>query len=153
MSLKLTSNAFPNGGTIPEIFSKHGGNQSPALAWTGVPADTRSLALIVDDPDAPKGLFTHWILYGINPKVNALKGHIPAKGTLANGARQGINGFREQGYGGPQPPSGTHRYVFHLYALDTDTDMPEGLTRQELDGAIEGHIIEEATLTGRYAHH
>ncbi len=98
-------------------------------------------------------MFTHWVLNGIDPRIAALKAHLPASGILPNGVRQGINGFREQGYGGPKPPSGAHRYVFHLYALDTDTDMPAGLTRQELDGAIEGHIILEATLTGRYAHH
>lgn len=153
MSLTLTSRAFRDGGMIAEIFSKQGGNHSPALLWTGVPPDTRSLALIVDDPDAPSGLFTHWVLYGIDPRITELKEHLPASATLSNGARQGINGFGEQGYSGPKPPSGTHRYVFHLYALDTDTNMPGGLTRQELDGAIEGHIIEEATLTGRYHHH
>jgi Raf kinase inhibitor-like YbhB/YbcL family protein len=152
MSLKLTSHSFRDGGTIPDIFSKKGGDHSPALSWTGVPRDTRSLALIVDDPDAPSGLFTHWLLYGIDPGVTELKEHLPSTGVLSNGARQGINGFRERGYSGPKPPSGTHRYVFHLYALDTDSDMPAGLTRQEVDGAIQGHIIEEATLTGRYRH-
>jgi len=153
MSLKLTSRAFINGGTIPDVFSKQGGNHSPALAWTGIPAETRSLALIVDDPDAPAGLFTHWLMYGIDPGLTELKEHLPPSGILPNGARQGVNGFREHGYGGPKPPSGTHRYIFHLYALDTDSDMPAGLTRQELDGAIAGHIIEEATLMGRYRHH
>jgi len=153
MSLKLTSRAFQNGGIIPDHYSKQGGNFSPELAWTGVPEDTRSLALIADDPDAPAGLFTHWVLYGIDPKTNELPEHLPATGKLPNGARQGVNGFGEQGYGGPQPPSGTHRYFFHLYALDTDTDMPAGLTRQELDGAIEGHILDEATLMGRYSRH
>lgn len=153
MSLRLTSRAFRDGGDIPEICSRRGGNHSPALSWTGVPPDTRSLALIVDDPDAPSGLFTHWVLYGIEPAVTELKEHVPASAVLSNGARQGINGFREQGYSGPEPPSGTHRYLFHLYALDTDTDMPGGLTRQEVDGAIEGHIIEEATLAGHYDHH
>jgi Raf kinase inhibitor-like YbhB/YbcL family protein len=153
MSLKLTSSVFRNGGAIPDICSRLGGNHSPALAWTGVPPDTRSLALIVDDPDAPGGVFTHWVLYGMGPNATELNEHVPPTGILPNGARQGVNGFREQGFGGPKPPSGTHRYVFHLYALDTDSDMPAGLTRQELDGAIEGHIIEEATLTGRYRHH
>lgn len=153
MSLKLTSHAFENGGVIPDIFSKQRGNHSPELAWSGVPAGTRSLALIVDDPDASSGPFTHWVVYGIDPKVSELKEHLPVSGILPNGARQGINGFREQGYGGPKPPSGTHRYFFHLYALDTDTDMPAGLTRQEAEGAIEGHVIEEATLMGRYRQH
>lgn len=153
MSLKLTSRAFHNEGAIPARYSRQGGNVSPSLSWTDVPQDTVSLALIVDDPDAPSGLFVHWVLYNISPDISELPEHQPSTAEISNGARQGINGFRERGYGGPQPPSGTHRYVFHLYALDTDTDMPAGLTRQELDGAIEGHVIEEAQLVGRYQHH
>ncbi|HVV46862.1 MAG TPA: YbhB/YbcL family Raf kinase inhibitor-like protein [Bryobacteraceae bacterium] len=152
MSLRLTSRAFQDGGRIPRICSRRGGNHSPALTWTGVPPGTRSLALIVDDPDAPSGLFTHWVVYGINPAVTGVDEHLPASPVLMNGARQGINGFDEQGYSGPQPPRGTHHYVFHLYALDTDTNMPGGLSRQEVDDAMEGHILEEATLTGRYSH-
>jgi Raf kinase inhibitor-like YbhB/YbcL family protein len=153
MSLKLTSPAFANEAPIPEVHSRNGANVSPPLEWTGVPGETRSFALIVDDPDAPRGLFTHWIVYGIGPRTTRLAEQQPAKPELPNGARQGLNGFGETGYGGPQPPSGTHRYFFHLYALDTDTDMPGGLTRQEIDGAIEGHVIEEATLMGRYTSH
>jgi len=107
-----------------------------------VPAETVSLALIVDDPDAPSGLFTHWIVYGIDPSVKALEEDQPPLEKLPSGARQGINGFGETEYGGPQPPSGTHRYFFHLYALDVDTDLPPGLERKEIDGAIQGHIIE-----------
>jgi Raf kinase inhibitor-like YbhB/YbcL family protein len=95
-------------------------------------------------------LFTHWIVYGIDPAIRELPEHQPQAGELPNGARQGVNGFGETGYGGPQPPSGVHRYFFHLYALDTDSDMPPGLSRHEVDGAIRGHIIEEAKLMGRY---
>jgi hypothetical protein len=152
MSLKLSSSAFENEQTIPDICSKKGGNISPELSWTGVPADTRSLVLIMDDPDAPSGLFTHWMVYGIDPKTNGLPQQVKNSKELQGGARQGVNGFGEIGYGGPQPPSGTHRYFFHLYALDTNSDMPAGLSRQELDGAIEGHLIEEAVLMGRYRH-
>jgi Raf kinase inhibitor-like YbhB/YbcL family protein len=151
MPLKLSSRAFANEASIPDVHSKKGGNISPPLEWTGVPDQTRSLVLIVDDPDAPKGLFTHWIVYGLNPRTTSLAERQPVTSELPDGARQGVNGFGESGYGGPQPPSGTHRYFFHLYALDTDTDMPAGLTRQEIDGAIEGHVIEEATLMGRYS--
>lgn len=150
MALKLTSPAFENGAAIPDIYSKDGGNVSPPLAWSGVPKDTRSLVLIMDDPDAPSGLFTHWIVYGIDPHTAALQEHTPHTGHLRNGARQGVNGFGETGYGGPKPPGGTHRYFFHLYALDTDTDVPTVLARQETDGLIEGHIIEEAVLMGRF---
>jgi Raf kinase inhibitor-like YbhB/YbcL family protein len=150
MSLKLMSRAFQNQGVIPEKYSKQGGNISPPLAWTGVPEETTSLALIMDDPDAPSGVFVHWLVYGISPHTTELEEGLPPTGQLPNGARQGVNGYGDLGYGGPQPPSGTHRYFFHLYALDTDTDLPAGLTRQELDGAIEGHVIEEAQLMGRY---
>ncbi len=152
MSLRLTSRAFVPEHMIPDLYSKNGGNISPDLAWTGVPNDTRSLVLIMDDPDAPSGLFTHWMVYGLDPKIDGLHQHVGQAGELPNGARQGLNGFGTVGYGGPQPPSGVHRYVFHLYALDTDSDLPAGLTRQELEGAIEGHVIEEATMMGRYGH-
>jgi Raf kinase inhibitor-like YbhB/YbcL family protein len=152
MSLRLTSRAFQNEGTIPDKYSKLGGNISPPLTWTGVPEGTTSLALIVDDPDAPGGAFVHWLVYGIPPGTSELAEHLQQLKELRNGARQGVNGFGDPGYGGPQPPSGTHRYIFHLYALDTDTDMPGGLDRQELGGAIEGHVIEEAQLMGRYEH-
>ena len=152
MSLKLTSTAFRNQGEIPEKYSRKGGNVSPPLAWSGTPEDTISLVLIIDDPDAPAGRFVHWLLYNISPDIEELEEGQPNMRELPNGACQGINGFRELGYGGPQPPSGTHRYVFHLYALDTDTDIPAGLTRQELDGAIEGHVIEKAELIGLYSY-
>lgn len=148
--MKLTSRAFQHEGTIPENHSKNGCNVSPALEWSGVPEDAVSLALIVDDPDAPSGLFTHWLVYGIDPKEKGLGERLPAAGELPNGARQGENGFGDIGYGGPRPPSGTHRYFFHLYALDTDTQLPPGLTRDELEGAIRGHVIAEAELMGRY---
>jgi len=150
MSLRLTSRAFQNEGAIPEKYTKRGGNISPPLSWTGVPVGTTSLALIVDDPDAPGGAFVHWLVYGIPPGTTELTEHQQQVKRIGNGARQGVNGFGGLGYGGPQPPSGTHRYIFHLYALDTDTDMPAGLSRQELDGAIEGHVIEETELMGRY---
>lgn len=150
MPLEITSTAISPESSIPEVYSKEGGNVSPPIAWTGVPPETRSLVLIVDDPDAPKGLFTHWIVYGLTPKTTSLAEHQPVGGDLPNGARQGLNGVGETGYTGPNPPSGTHRYFFHLYALDTDTDVPSGLSRQEIDGAVEGHILEEATLMGRY---
>jgi len=153
MSLRLTSRAFQNEGTIPDKYSKLGGNISPPLSWTGVPEGTTSLALIVDDPDAPGGAFVHWLVYGIPPGKTELPEHMLPTQQPRNGARQGLNGFGGVGYGGPQPPSGTHRYFFHLYALGTDTDMPAGLSRQELDGAIEGHVIEETRLMGRYKHH
>jgi Raf kinase inhibitor-like YbhB/YbcL family protein len=148
--MNLTSHDFEHGSTIPEAHSKKGGDISPDLAWTGMPDGTRSLVLIVDDPDAPSGLFTHWLLYGLDPSINHLPKNIPTDRELPKGVRQGENGFGDIGYGGPQPPSGTHRYYFHLYALDTVMDLPAGLTRQQVDSAIRAHIIEEAVLMGRY---
>lgn len=151
MKLTLTSSAFQNEGKIPTQYARKTGNVSPPLAWTGVPEGTRSLALIVDDPDAPSGVFVHWLLYGIPPNVTSLRENQALTPELRNGARQGVNGYGELGYGGPQPPSGTHRYFFHLYAVDTELDYPAGLSRQELDGAIQGHILAEAVLMGKYA--
>lgn len=150
MSLKLTTGRFQNKGSIPDKYSKLGGNVSPELSWTGVPEGTVSLVLIMEDPDAPSGAFSHWLVYGIPPSATGLPEHLPQIPELPNGARQGLNGFGELGYGGPQPPTGSHRYFFRLYALDTNTDMPAGLTRQELKGAIEGHLIEQSEWMGRY---
>lgn len=152
MSLKLTSDAFQNESFIPDKYSKSGGNISPPLSWTEVPQAAKSLALIVDDPDAPSGTFVHWVLYGIRPEARGLDEDQPANPTLLGGMRQGRNGFGDLGYGGPQPPSGTHRYFFHLYALDAEIDLPAGATREALDRAMRGHILEEAQLMGRYEH-
>jgi Raf kinase inhibitor-like YbhB/YbcL family protein len=152
MSLRLTSHAFQDGGEIPDKCSKRGGNISPALGWTGAPSRTRSLALIVDDPDAPSGSFVHWVVYGIRPKTAALHEDLTSAPAFANGTCQGRNGFGEIGYGGPQPPSGTHRYFFHLYALDVPIDLPPGVSRLELDEAMRGHVLEETQLMGQYSH-
>ncbi len=107
--------------------------------------------MIMDDPDAPSGVFVHWLLYNIPAQARELQERVPITAALPNGVRQGVNGFGNTGYGGPQPPSGTHRYVFHLYALDSSPDMP-GANRQQLDRAIEGHILEEGRLMGKYEH-
>ncbi len=152
MSLRLTSGAFENGGVIPERYSKNGGNVSPSLSWSGVPQGSKSMALIVDDPDAPSGVFVHWVLYGIPPAITGLDEDQPSSETLHSGIRQGRNGFGELGYGGPQPPSGTHRYIFHLFALDNTLDLPPGASRHQLDQALKGHVVEEAQLLGKYEH-
>lgn len=152
MAMKLISRAFPDGGMIPEKHAKDGGNISPDLKWMGVPDNARSLALVVDDPDAPSGVFDHWLVYGIPPDTLELTENQPAAETLPNGARQGHNGFGETGYGGPQPPSGVHRYLFRLYALDYDPPLSAGAGRQELDEAIKGHVLEKAELMGRHQH-
>jgi Raf kinase inhibitor-like YbhB/YbcL family protein len=150
MGFTLSSGAFHEGGRIPEKYSRKGGNISPPLAWSGVPASATTLALIVDDPDAPSGVFVHWLLYRIPATVSALKEHLPDTPELPDGSRQGRNGFGGVGYGGPQPPSGTHRYVFHLYALDFTPDLAAGASRDELQRAMRGHILQETELVGRY---
>jgi Raf kinase inhibitor-like YbhB/YbcL family protein len=150
MSLKLTSGAFNHGGPIPDQFSKKGGNNSPPLEWHGVPPGTQSLALIVDDPDAPSGTFVHWLLYDIPPSLSELKEGVIAAPHLPGGLRQGRNGFGAVGYGGPQPPSGTHRYFFRLYAVDTELDLEPGANREQLEQALRGHILEQTELMGRF---
>ena len=150
--MQLTSTAFGHEGTIPEDHAKESGNASPALEWTGPPAGTRSFALIMDDPDAPKGLFTHWLVYGIPAEERGLPANLDPAPALPNGIRQGRNGFGDPGYGGPRPPSGTHRYFFHLYALDNVPNLPPNAARPDVDHALQGHILAEAALMGRYTH-
>jgi Raf kinase inhibitor-like YbhB/YbcL family protein len=144
--MKITSSAFQEGGTIPEKFSKNGQNVSPELRIEGVPAEAKSLALIVDDPDAPVGLFTHWLVWNIGPKTTQI-----AEGTAPSGAMQGKSDFGEIGYGGPQPPSGTHRYYFKVFALDRTLDINPGAKRREVDAAMKGHVIAQGQLMGRYS--
>jgi len=150
MSLKLASRAFSDGQPIPVKYTCDGEGVSPPLSWTDAPHATKSLALIMDDPDAPMGLFTHWLLYDVPTNVTELNEGLPPTETLPNGARQGRNGFRKIGYGGPCPPSGTHRYFFHLYALDTDMRLPSGAARQTLEAALKGHVLEQTELMGTY---
>jgi Raf kinase inhibitor-like YbhB/YbcL family protein len=149
MTLKLTSGAFNRGGKIPDKYSKTGGNVSPPLEWDGIREIGKSLVLIMDDPDAPSGTFVHWLLYNIPTSMTHLEEGIPNRPSL-DGMRQGRNGFGEVGYGGPQPPSGTHRYFFHLYALDSEMDLPPGAGRAELERAMQGHILEQTEFMGMY---
>lgn len=144
--MKVTSSAFQEGGTIPEKFSKNGQNVSPELRIENIPAEAKSLALIVDDPDAPVGLFTHWLAWNIDPRTTDI-----AEGSVPDGAVQGKNDFGESGYGGPQPPSGTHRYYFKVLALDKTLDLKPGAKRKEVDAAIKGHVVGQGQLMGRYS--
>ena len=150
MSMKLKSEVIDDGAVIPDRYSRRGGNVSPPLAWTGLPSGTKSLALVVDDPDAPSGTFVHWLLYGIPAHRNELAEGMGSRAEVIDGLRQGRNGFGEIGYGGPQPPSGTHRYFFHLYALDSDVAPSPGVDRNELEAALRGHVLDEAQLMGRF---
>src|SRR5436190_1588543 len=145
--MKITSPAFQEGGTIPEKFSKNGQNVNPELRIEGAPAEAKSLVLIVDDPDAPVGLFTHWIAWNIDPKTTEI-----AENSVPKGAVQGTNDYPGSGYDGPQPPSGTHRYYFKIFALDKTLDLPPGAKRKELDKAMNGHVIAQGQLMGRYSH-
>jgi Raf kinase inhibitor-like YbhB/YbcL family protein len=144
--MKISSSAFQEGGTIPEKFGKNGQNVSPELRVEGAPAEAKSLALIVDDPDTPVGLFTHWLVWNIDPKTIEI-----AENSPPNGAVQGTNDYPNLGYGGPQPPSGTHRYYFKIFALDRVLDLKSGAKRREVDAAMRGHVIGQGELMGRYS--
>lgn len=150
MEIKITSPAFEEGGMIPKRYTCEGEDVSPPLSWDNIPEGTESIALICDDPDAPMGTWVHWVIYNIPPAVRELPENIPAKDILPDGTRQGITDFRRIGYGGPCPPGGTHRYFFKIYALDTLLDLPPGITKRELLKAMEGHIIGQGQLIGKY---
>lgn len=150
--LDLTSTAFHAGETIPQKHTCDGADLSPALSWTKPPAGTHSLALLCEDPDAPVGLWVHWVLWGIPADSTSLPEGVSKEKTLEAGLVQGSNDFKRIGYGGPCPPQGKpHRYFFRLYALDAAPALRPGATRKELRKAIEGHVIGEGELMGRYA--
>jgi Raf kinase inhibitor-like YbhB/YbcL family protein len=144
--MKITSPAFQEGGNIPAKFTCDGANANPPLHIEQVPAEAKSLALIVDDPDAPGGLFIHWLVWGIDPKATDI-----AENSVPPNVVQGKNGFGKSGYGGPCPPSGAHRYYFRVYALDQTLSLPAGANRGELDNRMKGHIIGQGELMGRYS--
>lgn len=150
MSFPIKTTAFLEGGTIPKRFTCDGPDISPALTWAGAPPEAKSLALIVDDPDAPVGTWTHWIIWNIPPGSTLPEG-VAKTETLSDGARQGRNDFKRIGYGGPCPPAGKpHRYFFRLYALDSKLDLQQGASRNELERAMKGHVLSQAELMGRY---
>jgi Raf kinase inhibitor-like YbhB/YbcL family protein len=125
---------------------------SPPLSWSDVPVDAQSLALLMNDPDAPNGTFTHWVLYNLPRDTDGLPKGVPADESLAGSSRQCTNSFGDVGYGGPCPPAGhgSHRYFFRLYALDAEISLNKGSTADDLMNAIEGHIVDEGQLMGRY---
>jgi Raf kinase inhibitor-like YbhB/YbcL family protein len=152
MAFQLTSTAFGAGQPIPARYTCTGQDISPPLSWTDPPQGTRSLALILDDPDAPSGTFVHWVIFNLPPTSRALYESISPKQTeLPDGSRQGSSSSKRTGYGGPCPPSGTHRYFFRLYALDTMLDLPAGATKDQVLKAAQGHIVAQAELMGTYA--
>jgi hypothetical protein len=143
--MKIESSAFKNGASIPPRYAKQGDNVSPPLSISGVPPEARSLVLIMDDPDAPRGLFTHWVVFNIPPVAWFAENEVP------KGARVGKNSWGEAGYGGPQPPDREHRYFFRLYALDRMLDLPKGASREQVEAAMKGHVIAQAEWMGRFA--
>ena len=143
--MKITSSAFQEGANIPSQFTCDGAGTSPPLQIADIPSDAKSLALIVDDPDAPSGLFTHWMVWNIPPQTSAV-----GEGNTPKGV-QGTNDFGKSGYGGPCPPSGTHRYYFKIFALDRELDLPFGANRGQVDAAMKGHVVAQGELMGRYS--
>jgi len=145
-TMKLTSPAFSHNGSIPSQYTCDGADISPALEWSDEPEGTKTFALIVDDPDAPAKIWVHWVVFNIPNTVRSL-----AEGASTSEFAQGATDFNgKRTWGGPCPPSGTHHYQFTLYALDTRLDLSTGATKEQLLKAMQGHIIEQATLVGTY---
>lgn len=151
MAFTLTSPAFTQNGTIPSKYTCDGQDISPPLAWHDPPTGTQSFALIADDPDAPMRTWVHWVIYNIPDDARELSEGIPQDAELPDGSRQGKNSWPKTGYGGPCPPSGTHRYFFKLYALDIVLDLESGANKKQLLRAMEGHILAETELMGKYS--
>lgn len=143
--MSVSSPVFADNGAIPARYTCDGKDASPPLAFSNVPAGARSLALIVDDPDAPAGTWVHWVAWNIPPHVREIK-----ENSLPEGAIQGLNSWKKNSYGGPCPPSGTHRYYFQLYALDTTLNLSRSAVRADLEKAMQGHILAGSRLMGTY---
>jgi Raf kinase inhibitor-like YbhB/YbcL family protein len=150
MDFKLTSTAFQEGQPIPRQHTCDGVNVSPPLEWSGAPPSTKTLAIICDDPDAPAGTWVHWVLYNLPGDRIGLVENVPATEKVPGDGLQGTNDFQKIGYGGPCPPSGTHRYFFKVYALDAELSLKAGATKAEVLKAMEGHIVAQTQLMGTY---
>jgi len=150
MTISITSTAFAQGQPIPPIYSCDGKGSSPPLGWSGAPAGTSSFALIMDDPDAPMGTFVHWVIYNIPASTTGLPEALSKDAALADGSQQGPNSTRRPGYTGPCPPSGTHRYFFKLYALDTLLDVSDA-GKDQLLKAMQGHVLAQGELMGTFS--
>jgi Raf kinase inhibitor-like YbhB/YbcL family protein len=144
-TMSVTSPAFTDRGEIPVPYTCDGNNISPPLAFSGIPAGANSLALVVDDPDAPVGTWIHWVAWNIPPQTRDIK-----ENSVPKHATQGLNSWKRNSYGGPCPPSGTHRYYFRLYALDTTLSLAASATRVDLEKAMEGHLLAKGELMGTY---
>jgi Raf kinase inhibitor-like YbhB/YbcL family protein len=152
MSFRVRSTAFGEGQRIPKRHTGDGLDLSPPLEWSGAPPATRAFALLATDPDAPRGTWTHWVLYDLAADTNALAEEMPRAHLVAGGARQGRNSWKKIGWNGPRPPPGAaHRYVFTLYALDRPLGLAPAAAREDVELAMRGHILAEASTTGRYS--
>ncbi len=151
MPLTLTTTAFAPGQPIPVKYSCRGQDVSPQLAWTDPPAGTQSFALIMDDPDAPVGTWVHWVIFNIPSSTRSLNEGIPTTAALSDGSLQGITSSRSHGYHGPCPPSGTHRYFFKLFALDSMLSLSNNADKNQLLKDMEGHILAQSELMGTFS--
>lgn len=150
-NISISTGAFRAGEAIPAEYTCDGKNVSPELSWDPIPAGAKSIALIMDDPDAPRGTFVHWVLYDIPANTQKLPKGVPKNETLADGSRQGMTDFGRPGYGGPCPPPGKpHRYYFKIYALDTKLNLPSGATKADVERAMKGRILAQGELMGKY---
>ena len=150
MKINVGSTVFTEGGMIPRQYTCDGEDISPPLSWSGIPKGTKSIAIIADDPDAPGGTWVHWLVYNLPPDLKGLPENVPAQKALADGGIQGMTDFRRIGYGGPCPPSGTHRYFFKVYAIDTMLNLDPGAIKKRLLLSMEGHLLAEGELMGKY---
>ena len=146
----LTSAAFESGSKVPMLHSCDGKDISPPLTWMGAPDGTRAFAMIMDDPDAPSRTWVHWVIYNIPAEITSLPMGVPTDGTLQNGAMQGTNSWNRTGYGGPCPPSGSHRYFFKLYALSDYLGLAPGASKREVLKAMEGKVLGQTELMGYF---
>lgn len=152
MVFTVSSEAFQNGGRIPDLYTCEGEDRSPPLTWYDFPSDTRSLVLVCDDPDAPMGTWDHWLLYNIDPARGGIPAFIPSIRILPDGETHGMNSWGREDYGGPCTPAGKpHRYFFKLYAISKDLKLPPGLKKSRLMERLKGHVIGKAELIGYYS--
>lgn len=150
--MQLTSPAFKEGQVIPKRYTCEGEDVSPQLSWQGVPAGTKSLALIADDPDAPMGTWVHWVIFDISPGTTGLREGVSKTPAVEGVGVQGVNDFRKVGYGGPCPPKGSsHRYFFKLYALDQQLGLPARASKSDVEKAMKGHILAQGQLMGTFS--
>lgn len=150
VKITVTSPAFADGSPIPSKYTVDGPGVSPPLEWGDVPKETKSIAVLVDDPDAPIGVFTHWTLFALPPDTRSLSENVPHDAVLKSGGRQGKNDGGKIGYYPPAPPIGTHRYRFKVYALDSEPNLKSGASVEEFKKAVERHVLGEGELVGTY---